>query len=64
MCGLLWQAPDGVVWEGLATMVVAPSVLGEVGILPRHAPLIAFLKIGETRIKTLEETEVVVAHGR
>jgi F-type H+-transporting ATPase subunit epsilon len=59
--GVRVLSPDGVVWEGAATMVVAPSVLGEVGILPRHAPLIAFLRIGETRIKTLEETEVVLA---
>jgi len=59
--GVRVLSPDGAVWEGLATMVVAPSVLGEVGILPRHAPLIAFLRIGETRIKTLEETEVVLA---
>ena len=33
-------------FEGAAYMVIAPSVLGEVGILPRHAPLIAFLKTG------------------
>jgi F-type H+-transporting ATPase subunit epsilon len=59
--GVRVLSPDGAVWEGDATMVVAPSVLGEVGILPRHAPLIAFLRIGETRIKTLEETEVVLA---
>jgi F-type H+-transporting ATPase subunit epsilon len=59
--GVRVLSPDGVVWEGTATMVVAPSVMGEVGILPRHAPLIAFLRIGETRIKTLEETEVVLA---
>jgi F-type H+-transporting ATPase subunit epsilon len=59
--GVRVLSPEGVVWEGAATMVVAPSVLGEVGILPRHAPLIAFLRMGETRIKTLEETEVVLA---
>lgn len=59
--GVRVLSPDGVVWEGTATMVVAPSVMGEVGILPRHAPLIAFLRIGETRIKTLEDTEVVLA---
>jgi F-type H+-transporting ATPase subunit epsilon len=59
--GVRVLSPDGAVWEGDATMVVAPSVLGEVGILPRHAPLIAFLRIGETRIKTLEETEVILA---
>jgi len=53
--------PEGPVFTGDVTMVVAPSVLGEVGILPRHAPLIAFLKPGETRLKTMEDTEVVLA---
>jgi F-type H+-transporting ATPase subunit epsilon len=59
--GVRVLTPEGPVYEGVATMVVAPSVLGEVGILPRHAPLIAFLKAGETRIKTLEDTTVVLA---
>ncbi len=31
--------PEGVAYDGEAVMVVAPSVMGEVGILPRHAPL-------------------------
>jgi F-type H+-transporting ATPase subunit epsilon len=42
-------------------MVIAPSVSGEVGILPRHTPFIAFLKMGETRIKLLDDTEVIYA---
>ena len=42
-------------------MVIAPSVEGEVGILPRHTPFIAFLKPGETRIKLLDDTELVFA---
>src|SRR5215475_4606045 len=59
--GVRLLTPEGPAYEGSATMVIAPSVLGEVGILPRHAPLIAFLKPGETRIKTLEDTEVAFA---
>jgi F-type H+-transporting ATPase subunit epsilon len=59
--GVRLLTPEGAAYEGAATMVIAPSVLGEVGILPRHAPLIAFLKPGETRIKTLEDTEVAFA---
>jgi len=59
--GVQLLTPQGVAWSGNATMVIAPSVMGEVGILPRHAPLIAFLKVGDTRIKTLEDTEVVFA---
>jgi F-type H+-transporting ATPase subunit epsilon len=53
--------PEGPVFEGTAYMVIAPSVLGEVGILPRHAPLIAFLKMGETRLKLVDDTERVFA---
>ncbi|MBL6633165.1 MAG: ATP synthase F1 subunit epsilon [Thermoleophilia bacterium] len=53
--------PEGVVHEGVAAMVVAPSVGGEVGILPRHVPLIAALLPGRTRLKMLDESEVVMA---
>jgi F-type H+-transporting ATPase subunit epsilon len=59
--GVRVLTPEGSVFQGNATMVVAPSVLGEVGILPRHAPLIAFLKPGETRIKTLDDQTIVLA---
>ena len=34
------------VYSGLAEMVFAPAELGEVGIAPRHAPLITKLKAG------------------
>ncbi len=53
--------PEGPVYDGVAYMVIAPSVLGEVGILPRHAPLIAFLRTGETRLKLVDDTEIVYA---
>lgn len=42
--------PKGLVFEGEAAFVVAPSVEGSLGILPNHAPLIALLKTGEVRI--------------
>ena len=38
-------------YSGLAEMVFAPAELGEVGIAPRHAPLITRLKAGEVRVK-------------
>lgn len=53
--------PEGPVFDGPAVMVVAPSVMGEVGLLPRHAPLIAYLKVGETRITLPDETKQVFA---
>jgi len=39
------------VFSGLAEMVFAPAELGELGISPRHAPLITKLRPGEVRIK-------------
>jgi len=39
------------VFSGLAEMVFAPAILGEVGIAPRHAPMITMLKPGEVRVK-------------
>ncbi len=43
-------APAGLVYEGDVEMVVLPAVTGEVGILPRHAPLVAQLTIGRLRL--------------
>lgn len=59
--GVQILTPEGAVFDGVASILIAPSVEGEVGILPRHAPLIAFLRIGETRIKDLEDEETVYA---
>jgi F-type H+-transporting ATPase subunit epsilon len=43
------------IYSGLAEMVFAPAVMGEVGIAPRHAQLITRLKPGEVRVKTATE---------
>ena len=42
--------PDGAAFEGDAEMIIVPGVAGEIGVLARHAPLIATLKEGSTRI--------------
>ena len=42
--------PDGPAFEGEAEMIVVPGAAGEIGVLARHAPLIATLKAGSTRI--------------
>jgi len=47
--------PDGAAFDGEASMVVVPGAAGEIGVLARHAPLVAMLKAGETRIKVGEE---------
>ena len=42
--------PEGSAFEGEAEMVVVPGAAGEIGVLARHAPLVATLKAGSTRI--------------
>ena len=44
--------PEGAVFDGEASMIVVPGAAGEIGVLPRHAPLVAMLKAGETRIRS------------
>jgi F-type H+-transporting ATPase subunit epsilon len=43
---------EGEIFSGEAAMVFAPAVLGEIGIAPRHAPLLTTLKPGEVRVQT------------
>lgn len=60
--GLRILTPEGAVYDDdQVWMVVATSIEGEIGILPRHAPFIAFLRTGETRITLLDDTELVYA---
>ncbi len=42
---------EGAIHSGDATMVFAPAKMGEVGIAPRHAPLLTALSPGEVRIQ-------------
>src|ERR687891_686225 len=42
--------PEGPAFEGEAEMMVVPGAAGEIGILARHAPLVATLKAGSTRV--------------
>ena len=52
------------IFSGLAEMVFAPAELGEVGITPRHAPLISKLNPGEVRVKVSEkETQEFFVSG-
>ncbi len=43
---------EGEIFSGEAAMVFAPAVMGEIGIAPRHAPLLTTLKPGEVRVQT------------
>jgi F-type H+-transporting ATPase subunit epsilon len=50
--------PDGPAYEGDAQMIIVPGAAGEIGVLARHAPLIATLKAGSTRVH-VNDTQVL-----
>ncbi len=43
---------EGEIFSGEAAMVFAPAREGDLGIYPRHAPLLSLLKAGEVRVQT------------
>src|ERR1700736_4408995 len=45
---------EGELFSGAATMVFAAATQGDLGIAPRHAPLLTLLKAGEVRVYTPE----------
>ena len=49
--------PDGPAFEGEANMLIVPGAAGEIGVLARHAPLIATLKAGSTHVHVGEKIE-------
>ena len=46
------------IFHGEATLVVATGVMGELGIAPRHAPLITRLKPGQVRVHAADGSEL------
>jgi len=56
---------EGQIFSGDATMVFVPGSQGELGIAPRHAPLLTTLKAGEVRVQTegKEEQSFYVGGG-
>ena len=48
---------EGEIHSGDATMVFAPASMGEVGIAPRHAPMLTTLRPGEVRVQDTEGNE-------
>jgi len=48
---------EGEIHSGDALMVFAPAQMGEVGIAPRHAPLLTALNPGEVRVQTEDGKE-------
>jgi F-type H+-transporting ATPase subunit epsilon len=57
--------PEGAAFEGDAEMLIVPGAAGEIGVLARHAPLVALLKAGSTRVH-LDDGEIrefATGHG-
>jgi F-type H+-transporting ATPase subunit epsilon len=52
--------PEGPAFEGEVEMLVVPGADGEIGVLARHAPLVALLKAGSTRVYKDRRTEDVM----
>lgn len=48
---------EGEIHSGDASMVFAPASMGEIGIAPRHAPLLTTLKPGEVRVEDTDGKE-------
>ena len=51
------------IFSGMAEMVYAPAEMGEVGIAPRHTPLLTRLKPGEVRIQNGNEEQFFYVSG-
>ena len=49
---------EGEIHSGVATMVFAPAKMGEVGIAPRHAPMLSPLSPGQVRVQDESGNEV------
>lgn len=55
--------PDGKVYDGEVNGVNARTIDGEIGVLPKHMPLVSPLTIGVVRLKHDETTEYVAVAG-
>jgi F-type H+-transporting ATPase subunit epsilon len=54
---------EGQIFSGDASMVFVPGSQGELGIYPRHAPLLTTMKAGEVRVQTQDQEEQVFYVG-
>ena len=50
------------IFSGLVEMVVVPGEMGELGIYPRHAPLLTRIKPGSVRLKLADQSEFVLIY--
>jgi F-type H+-transporting ATPase subunit epsilon len=61
--GVALVTPEGAVFDGEAEMVVVPGAVGDIGVLARHAPLVATLRAGSTRVYLSESDVLEFATG-
>jgi F-type H+-transporting ATPase subunit epsilon len=54
---------EGEIFAGEAEMVFVPAKEGELGISPRHAPLLTLIKAGEVRVKTADGEQSIFVGG-
>jgi F-type H+-transporting ATPase subunit epsilon len=54
---------EGEMFSGEASMVFVPGTLGDLGIAPRHAPLLTTLKAGEVRVQSEGQEHVFYVGG-
>ena len=50
--------PDGPAFDGEVELLIVPGADGEIGVLARHAPLVALLKAGSTRVHVRRNQDV------
>ena len=53
---------EKLLYSGIAEVVIAPGARGELGIYPRHTPLLTTLKPGSVRIKVPDQAEEEVIY--
>jgi len=54
---------EGQIFSGEATAVYAAAITGEIGVLPRHAPLLTKLKPGAVRVQTATGEQNIFVGG-
>jgi F-type H+-transporting ATPase subunit epsilon len=54
---------EGEIYAGEAEMVFVPASEGELGITPRHAPLLSLIKAGEVRIRNGDTEQSIYVGG-
>jgi F-type H+-transporting ATPase subunit epsilon len=48
------------IFNGEATKISVPALMGEIGIMPRHTPLLTPLRAGEVRVHTTDGKQVLI----